>query len=67
MIDEVELWRLINRCVHLKYKFAGVYTADNFPLNNDIANQKGTHWSYLGYLFITTSTFATGYHLKISE
>ena len=58
MIDEVELWRLINRCVHLKYKFAGVYAADNFPLyidcqsflivNSDKANQKGTHWILLG-------------------
>ena len=58
MIDEIELWRLINRCIHLKYKFAGVYAADNFPLyidcqsflivNSDKANHKGTHWVLLG-------------------
>ena len=59
MIDVVELWRLFNRCVHLKYKFAGVYAEDNFPLyidcqsflivNSDKANQKGTHWVLLGW------------------
>ena len=53
MIDEVEVWRLINRCVQLKYKLAGVYAADNFPLyigyqpflivNSDRSNHKGTH------------------------
>ena len=57
MDDEVELWRLINRCVHLKYKFAAVYAADNFPLfidcqsffivNTDKANQEDTHWVLL--------------------
>ena len=31
MIDELQLGTLINKCRHLKYKFAGVYAADNFP------------------------------------
>ena len=31
MIDELQLGTLINKCKHLKYKFAGVYAADNFP------------------------------------
>ena len=58
MIDEVELWRLIDICVHLKYKFAGVYAADNFSpyidcqsfliVNSDKANQKGTPCVLLG-------------------
>ena len=38
MIEEIELWRLINRCVHLKFNFAGVYAAVNFPFIL-IANQ----------------------------
>ena len=52
------MWRLIIGCVHLKYKFAGIYAADNFPLyfgcqsiltvNSDKANQKSTHWLLRG-------------------
>ena len=33
MIDELQLGTLINKCKHLKYKFADVYVADNFPPN----------------------------------
>ena len=57
MIDELQLGTLINKCKHLKYKFAGVYAADNFPLslkndnfiivNSDKATQMGTHWLLL--------------------
>ena len=57
MIDELQLGTLINKCKHLKYKFAGVYAADNFPLNlnndnfiivnSDKATQVGTHWLLL--------------------
>ena len=57
MIDELQLGTLINKCKHLKYKFAGVYAADNFPpnikngifiiINSDKATQTGTHWLLL--------------------
>ena len=57
MIDELQLGTLINKCRHLKYKFAGVYAADNFPpnlkngnfiiVNSDKATQMGTHWLLL--------------------
>ena len=57
MIDELQLGTLINKCKHLKYKFAGVYAADNFPpnlkngnfiiVNSDKATQMGTHWLLL--------------------
>ena len=54
MIGELGLWELINKCPHLKFKFAGVYAADNFPIkldkntfvvvNSDNSDQEGTHW-----------------------
>ena len=57
MIDELELFLFVNRCKHLKYKFQGVYAADNFLLNSedncfiivnsDKSNQLGTHWLLL--------------------
>ena len=57
MIDELELFIFINKCKHLKYRFQGVYAADNFPLNfkencfiivnSDTSNQLGTHWLLL--------------------
>ena len=57
MIDELQLGTLINKCKHLKYKFAGVYAADYFPLNlkndnfiivnSDNATRMGTHWLLL--------------------
>ena len=57
MTDELQLGTLINKCKHLKYKLAGVYAADNFPLNSkndsfiivnsDKATQMGTHWFLL--------------------
>ena len=57
MIDELQVGTLINKCKHLKYKFAGVYAADIFPpnskngnfiiVNSDKATQMGTHWLLL--------------------
>lgn len=54
MIGELGLWTLVNNCKHLKYKFAGVYSADTFPLtldrntfvvvNSDNSDEAGTHW-----------------------
>ena len=54
MIGEIALWELINKCKHLKFKFSGVYAADNFSLalnrntfvivNSDKAGAPGTHW-----------------------
>lgn len=52
-MDEITLAKLINNCVHLKYKFDGVYAANNFrPLQKDSfqivntspAHHTGTHW-----------------------
>ena len=57
MIDELQLGTLINKCKHLKYKFAGVYAADNLPLNikndnfiivnSDKGTPMGTNWLLL--------------------
>ena len=57
MIDELQLGTLIDRCKHLKYKFAGVFAAENFSPNlkngnfiigiSDKASQMGTHWLLL--------------------
>ena len=57
MIDELQLGTLINKCKNLKYKLAGVYAADNFPLNlkndnfiivnSDKSTQMATHWLLL--------------------
>ena len=54
MIDEIGLWEIINKCQHLKFKFSGVYSADNFPVtldgntfvivNSDSTDQPGSHW-----------------------
>lgn len=53
-MDEHQLFTLINRCNHLKYKFAGVYAANNFPalsnntfyiVNASIAGTYGSHWT----------------------
>ena len=54
MTDKVSFWKLVRRCSHLKYKFGGVYAADNFPLslennslvivNSDIAASRLRHW-----------------------
>ena len=57
MIDELQLGTLINKCKHMKYKFADVYAADNFPfnlkndnfitVNSDKSSQMRTHWLLL--------------------
>ena len=54
MIDELGLWRVVNKRAHLKFKFEGVYSADNFPVmlrenifvivNSDNSEKYGTHW-----------------------
>ena len=56
MIGEEGLWELINRCKFLKYKFAGVYAANNFPtrldqntfviVNSDNSDEAGRHWLF---------------------
>ena len=66
MIGEIALWELKNKCKHLKFKFSGVYAADNFPLaldrntfvivNSDKAEAPGTHW----LLYCNREVFAFG-------
>ena len=56
-MDELDLLRSLTKCKHLKYRFAGVYAADNFPLilvgntfmiiNSDKSDREGTHWLLL--------------------
>ena len=56
-MDELDLLRSLNKCKHLKYRFAGVFAADNFPLilvgntfmiiNSDKSDREGTHWLLL--------------------
>ena len=72
MIDELQLGTLINKCKHLKYKFAGVYAADNFPLNlkNDnfiiVNSDKATQLGITGSCFATeTTSFYSLTHLDL--
>ena len=54
MIDVLGLRRVVNKCAHLKFKFEGVCSADNFPdtlrentfviVNSDKSEKDGTHW-----------------------
>ena len=55
-MDEVQLSRLIKRCKKLKFKFKGVFAADNFPplarntfqiVNASEASSIGTHWTLI--------------------
>ena len=53
-MDEIMLQDLIQNCKHLKYKFLGVFAADNFPthipnkifmiVNTSKSGFPGTHW-----------------------
>ena len=52
--DKIQLQDLIRNCNHLKYKFLGVFAADNFPphipnnifmiVNTSNSDSLGTHW-----------------------
>lgn len=55
-MDERELQQLIKRCGNLKFKFKGVFAADNFPplgkntcqiVNASEASSRGTHWTLI--------------------
>ena len=52
-IDKVKILKLINKCVHLKFLFCGVFPAESFPklfadsfivVNASEAGTIGTHW-----------------------
>ena len=57
LMDEDQIFKLIQQCKHLKHNFNGVYAADNFPLkmspnsftivNASPAASIGTHWVVL--------------------
>ena len=32
-MDEDQIYNQVQKCKYLKYKFRGVYAADNYPLN----------------------------------
>ena len=56
-MDEDQIHHQVKKCKHLKFKFRGVYAADNFPLNLQTntfiivnasrSNSIGTHWVVL--------------------
>ena len=56
-MDEDQIYIQVQKCKHLKYKFRGVYVADNYPLNLPVnsfiivnasrADSFGTHWVML--------------------
>ena len=56
-MDEDQIQLQVKKCKHLKFKFRGVYAADNFPLNLQTntfiivnasrSNSIGTHWVVL--------------------
>ena len=56
-MDEDQIYIQVQKCKHLKFKFRGVYAADNYPLklpvnsfiivNASRAESIGTHWVIL--------------------
>ena len=56
-MDEDQIHHRVKKCRHLKFKFRGVYAADNYPLNLQTntfiivnasrSNSIGTHWVVL--------------------
>ena len=62
-MDEDQIYFQVKKCKHLKCKFRGVYTADNYPLNLPVnsftivnasqADSFGTHWVMIakGYAY----------------
>ena len=56
-MDEDDINNLVQRCKQLKYKFHGVFAADNFPIkfsnnsfiliNASTSISIGTHWTLL--------------------
>ena len=56
-MDEDQIYYQVKKCKHLKFKFRGVYAADNYPLNLQTntfiivnasrSNSIGTHWVVL--------------------
>ena len=55
-MDEDQIHLQVKKCKHLKFKFRGVYAADNFPMNLQTntfivnasrSNSIGTHWVVL--------------------
>ena len=56
-MDEDQIDLQVKKCKHLKFKFRGVYAADNYPLNLQTntfiivnasrSNKTGTHWVVL--------------------
>ena len=56
-MDEDQIYIHIKKCKHLKFKFRGVYAADNYPLNLPVdssiivnvsrADSIGSHWVML--------------------
>ena len=56
-MDEDQIHIQVKKCKHLKFKFRGVYAADNYPLNLQTntfiivnasrSNSIGTHWVVL--------------------
>ena len=70
MVDELQLGTLINKCKHLKYKFAGVYAADNFSPNLKNDNFIIVNSELIGFCCATetTSTYSLtrlAFHSKI--
>ena len=60
-MDEDQIHHQVKKCKHLKFKFRGVYAADNYPLNLQTntfiivnasrSNSIGTHWVVLSKRF----------------
>ena len=56
-MDEQQIFNIVSKCKHLKYKFSGIYAADNFPVdfskntfiivNTSNSDSVGEHWILL--------------------
>ena len=65
-MDEDQIYIHVQKCKHIKFKFRGVYAADNYPLNLPVnsfiivnasqADSIGSHWVMLGYARNATHT-----------
>ena len=65
-MDEDQIYIHVQKCKHLKFKFRGVYAADNYPLNLPVnsfiivnasrADSIGSHWVMLAKLYAYSRT-----------
>ena len=67
-MDEIQLFELIQKCKHLRFKHVGIFAADNFPnlipnntfiiVNASNSDSVGTHWLLIANALLLVYYFA---------